>query len=37
MLPMSPDRTFRFINPLMQPYVIMHGLSKEIISNSEIR
>jgi len=34
----SPRRyRFRFINPLMQPYVIMHGLSKEIISNSEIR
>jgi Cdc6-like AAA superfamily ATPase len=34
----SPRRyRFRFANPLMQPYVIMHGLSKEIITNRGIR
>jgi len=27
---------FRFINPLLEPYVIMHGLSKKLITENEL-
>jgi Cdc6-like AAA superfamily ATPase len=28
---------FRFINPMMQPYVIMHGLSRGLISQEDLK
>jgi Cdc6-like AAA superfamily ATPase len=27
---------FRFVNPMMQPYIIMHGLAKDLISQEDL-
>jgi hypothetical protein len=32
----SRNYRFRFVNPMMQPYVIMHGLATGLISQDDL-